>query len=161
MTHHHIFIAGKGGQGISFMGQILLKAAIHEGKYGEMLPHYEYTIRGGLTTCHLLISDHPQNLSQHRDYNIGIYLHPMAREKTMPFASDSLLIDAYALKGPTLTQKIQFNQGLNMLVLGYLLKRVPICHENMIAWALKQNLGPDRIKLLTKNLALLEKGGQL
>lgn len=52
-----IFIAGAGGQGILFAGELLGWAALSEGKKVTWIPTYGPEMRGGTAGVHLIISD--------------------------------------------------------------------------------------------------------
>lgn len=52
-----IIIAGAGGQGNLFLGKILCLTAIEEGKNATWLPSYGPAMRGGKSTCTVVISN--------------------------------------------------------------------------------------------------------
>lgn len=52
-----IIIAGTGGQGIMFLGQILAEASMRENKFVTWLPTYGAEVRGGTAYCMVTISD--------------------------------------------------------------------------------------------------------
>ena len=52
-----ILIAGAGGQGILFIGQLIAQAAIIENKQVTWLPSYGPAMRGGKANCAVIISD--------------------------------------------------------------------------------------------------------
>lgn len=52
-------IAGFGGQGILLIGQLMAKAAMHEGKNVSWMPSYGPEMRGGEANCAVVISDEP------------------------------------------------------------------------------------------------------
>ncbi len=54
---HEIIIAGFGGQGILFAGQLLAYSAMEEDKYVTFFPSYGAEIRGGTANCTVIISD--------------------------------------------------------------------------------------------------------
>ncbi|NLA52475.1 MAG: 2-oxoacid:ferredoxin oxidoreductase subunit gamma [Alcaligenaceae bacterium] len=54
---HQIIIAGFGGQGIMFMGQLLTYAGMLENKNVSWLPSYGPEMRGGTANCNVIISD--------------------------------------------------------------------------------------------------------
>lgn len=54
---HEIIIAGYGGQGILFAGQLLAYSAMLEEKYVTFFPSYGAEIRGGTANCTVVISD--------------------------------------------------------------------------------------------------------
>ena len=52
-------IAGFGGQGVLLIGQLLAKAAMHEGMNVSWMPSYGPEMRGGEANCAVVISDEP------------------------------------------------------------------------------------------------------
>ena len=52
-----IMIAGFGGQGVLFAGQLLAYAAMEDGKEVTWIPSYGPEMRGGTANCTVIISD--------------------------------------------------------------------------------------------------------
>ena len=52
-----IIIAGFGGQGVLFAGQLLAYAAMDDGKEVTWIPSYGPEMRGGTANCTVIISD--------------------------------------------------------------------------------------------------------
>ena len=52
-----ILVAGFGGQGVLFAGQLLAYAAMDEGKHVTWIPSYGPEMRGGTANCTVIISD--------------------------------------------------------------------------------------------------------
>src|SRR5512146_349516 len=52
-----IIIAGFGGQGVLFAGQLLAYAAMDEGKEVTWIPSYGPEMRGGTANCTVIIAD--------------------------------------------------------------------------------------------------------
>ena len=50
-------IAGFGGQGVLLIGQLLAKAAMHEGMNVSWMPSYGPEMRGGTANCNVILSD--------------------------------------------------------------------------------------------------------
>lgn len=57
MTEYRIVVSGFGGQGVMALGQILISAALHEGKEVIWIPSYGPEMRGGTANCTVIISD--------------------------------------------------------------------------------------------------------
>ena len=53
-----IIIAGFGGQGVLFGGQVLAYAAMDSGKEVTWIPSYGPEMRGGTANCTVVIADH-------------------------------------------------------------------------------------------------------
>lgn len=52
-----VILAGFGGQGLLFAGQILARAAIAEGRHVLWIPSYGPEMRGGTASCTVIIGD--------------------------------------------------------------------------------------------------------
>jgi 2-oxoglutarate ferredoxin oxidoreductase subunit gamma len=56
---NHIIIAGSGGQGIQFAGQLLARAAVNQGLEAAYVPAYGAERRGGPSFCYVTLSNAP------------------------------------------------------------------------------------------------------
>jgi len=52
-----VYMAGTGGQGVLLIGQLLMQAANAEGKQVSYFPIYTPEVRGGFTSCTVVVSD--------------------------------------------------------------------------------------------------------
>ena len=52
-----MLIAGFGGQGVLLIGQLIAKAAMHEGREVSWMPSYGPEMRGGEANCAVVVSD--------------------------------------------------------------------------------------------------------
>jgi 2-oxoglutarate ferredoxin oxidoreductase subunit gamma len=57
MSRREILLAGAGGQGVLFLGNILSLAAVKKGKRVATTPSYGVAVRGGEVKCGVIISD--------------------------------------------------------------------------------------------------------
>lgn len=57
--HEEIIIAGFGGQGALFAGQLLAYAGMDQGKHVTWIPSYGPEMRGGTAHCTVVLSDEP------------------------------------------------------------------------------------------------------
>ncbi len=57
--HLEVMIAGFGGQGALFAGQLLAYAALDAGKHVTWIPSYGPEMRGGTAHCTVILSDEP------------------------------------------------------------------------------------------------------
>ncbi len=65
-----IVIAGFGGQGVLFAGQVLAYAAMDFGKQVTWIPSYGPEMRGGTANCTIIVSE--------EDIGSPLVLHPQA-----------------------------------------------------------------------------------
>ena len=159
MTVHQILILGKGGQGTTFLGQLLAESVNKEGHYAVMLPQYELGILGGNIKVYLTIStDKPQLTHYPSAFNIVINLHYQPPVINYSFSESCLSLNAIELNAHEIAHQMAFPQGVNIFILGVLLAHRPICSPQTIAWLLKQKLGSKRKNDLDKNLELFKLG---
>lgn len=52
-----VFMAGTGGQGVLLIGQLLMQAANAEGQQVSYFPIYTPEVRGGFTSCTVVVAD--------------------------------------------------------------------------------------------------------
>jgi len=57
--YHDIIIAGFGGQGVLFMGNLLAQSGMEEGYNVTFMPAYGVEMRGGTANCNIIISSEP------------------------------------------------------------------------------------------------------
>ena len=88
-----ILIAGFGGQGVLFAGQLLAYAAMDDGREVTWIPSYGPEMRGGTANCTVIISDE----------EIG---SPMVRNPQALIAMNLPSLDKYE---PTISQRRSFN----------------------------------------------------
>lgn len=159
---YRIWISGQGGQGIRFLAEILTQAFTAEKWVSRLQLSCEWAIRGGQVVARVLAdSRSEQNWGPALDYNLILYLHPKFRQAPPAQSVDALELDAVQTGAWTLANRRQAHPGLNLMMLGALLARCPLCSEDVAAWVLKQKLGPHRLKDMPLNLEMLELGAQL
>lgn len=54
-----VVIAGFGGQGLLFAGQVLARAAVADGREAFWIPSYGPEMRGGTASCTVIVGDEP------------------------------------------------------------------------------------------------------
>lgn len=157
-VNFRIWMAGQGGQGVSFLGTLLSRCVYLEQQNVLARSDQDWAIRGGLIQTTLLVDEKPIAAAALSDFNWALLLHPEARNALPPLAENAVILDAYALKLYLLTQKLNFQQGLNMALLGYFLACSELCQPDIVARQLKHLLGKEHIAVLPYNLELLEQG---
>ncbi len=131
-----IIIAGSGGQGIQFAGQLIALAAVTQGLEATYVPAYGAERRGGKSFCTVVVGDHFINAPVFQEADVLIALDQRARneygrmvkdtgiilaDKTLaPQPADQesarvLLIDAYDQSLPLRQDKKTSVQNLLML----------------------------------------------
>lgn len=153
-----IWIAGEGGQGVSFMAQVLCRAALMSQRHAIARSEQQWAIRGGRVSASVLVDAQSFSPAEISDYNWLIYLHPACRELVPPLAPDARVLDAYALEAYMTARAAGFAQGLNMVMLGHLLALSEVCPVDAVAWQLRHLLGRADMEALPYNLELLDRG---
>jgi len=156
-----IWIAGQGGQGVSFLSQLLCRAAYLEQRHVTARSDQEWAIRGGRTLSWVLIHEAPFSPALQADFNWALILHPGVRQLLPPLAPEARILDAYELKLYQVTDQVRFQQGLNMVLLGVLLALSQVCRSDTVVWQLRHLLGKEQVSVLPYNLELLERGLEL
>ena len=155
---YRVWIAGQGGQGVSFLGQLLCRAALMTQRQANARSDQQWAIRGGLVTSLVLVDNQAFSPAEIVDYNWIVYLHPASRSLAPPQAADARVLDAYALEAYALAEAVGYAQGLNMVMLGHLLALSEICSVDAVVWQLRHLLGRDQMSALPYNLELFERG---
>ena len=174
MAGMELIIAGFGGQGILFLGEILTKAAVLEGKQATWMPSYGPEQRGGTATCTVVISDEPIGSPVVADPDVAIVLNRPSMEKfeprvrpggllivhrsmvdRAPSRTDIDVLEVDALEEATALGRPQV---ANMVLLGALLARRPIVAYESVAQALALHFPPDKHQLVELNVAAVARG---
>lgn len=169
-----IIIAGFGGQGVLFAGQVLAYAALDEGKEVTWIPSYGPEMRGGTANCTVVISDEEIGSPLVRSPRAAIVLNLPSLDKYEPLvASGGVLIANASLinRGPHRTditnvfipaneiaESLGNRRLLNMVALGALLSQLPVLPLEAIQAALMNHLPQRHQHLLSVNYQALQKG---
>jgi len=115
-----IVIAGFGGQGVLFAGQVLAYAAMDDGKHVTWIPSYGPEMRGGTANCTVVVADeeigspivrHPKALIAMNQPSLEKYEPLVAKNGTLLInsslidQSDALLISSACSYQPTKSLK--------------------------------------------------------
>ncbi|HNX96783.1 MAG TPA: 2-oxoacid:acceptor oxidoreductase family protein [Candidatus Aminicenantes bacterium] len=177
MLNEMIF-AGFGGQGVLSMGKLLAYAAMKENREVSWMPSYGPEMRGGTANCMVNISDEPISSPIVTQYDVAIVLNqPSLKKFESRVKKGGLLIwESSTIKqGPTRTdirtvalpaiEKATVDLGdtkvMNMLVLGALVKLVPVISPKSLLVALKDTLPKRHHNLIPLNEKAIEMGMSL
>lgn len=169
-----IIIAGFGGQGALFAGQILAYTAMDADLMVTWIPSYGPEMRGGTANCTVIISDEEIGSPLVLKPKAAIVLNLPSLEKyesaVMPggiLVANASLID----RGPERTdidnifipaQEIAESMGnkrlINMVALGALLERLPVVSLDAIGEALDNHMPERHRHLLPTNIKALKAG---
>ncbi len=169
-----ILIAGFGGQGVLFAGQVLAYAAMDSGKMVTWIPSYGPEMRGGTANCTVIIADDEIGSPLVRNPQAAIVLNLPSLDKYEPLVTPGGVLVANASlinRGPSRTdiinvflpaqeiaEEIGNRRLLNMVALGALLACMPVLSIEAVEKALSDHLPERHQKLLPENFAALRRG---
>jgi 2-oxoglutarate ferredoxin oxidoreductase subunit gamma len=171
-----IIIAGFGGQGVLFAGQLLAYAGMDSGKNVTWIPSYGPEMRGGTANCTVIINDEMIGapIVAHPDIAIALNLpsydkyEPLVRPGGLLVVNSSLVaatttrddIDAVYVPANAIAEELGTVKMLNVAALGAMLARRPVLSLKTLAQALAAHLPSEKQHLIESNLAVLERGYQ-
>src|SRR5512138_2791786 len=137
-----IIIAGFGGQGVLFAGQLLAYAAMDEGREVTWIPSYGPEMRGGTANCTVVISDEEigSPMVRHPQAVIAMNLPSLDKYEAEVKAGGLLVVNssivnrpvtragirAVAIPGNEIAEELGDRRMTNMVLLGGLLANLPV-----------------------------------
>jgi 2-oxoglutarate ferredoxin oxidoreductase subunit gamma len=171
-----IIIAGFGGQGVLFAGQVLAYAALDNDMVVTWIPSYGPEMRGGTANCTVIIADEEIGSPLVRNPRAAIVLNLPSLEKYEPLVVPGGVLVANASlinRGPArqdirsvfihaneIAEKIGNRRLTNMVALGALLEALPVLPMEAIVQALKNHLPERHLRLLPENIQALHQGAE-
>jgi len=169
-----IIIAGFGGQGVLFAGQVLAYAAMDTGKTVTWIPSYGPEMRGGTANCTVIIADEEigSPLVKHPPLAIALNLPSFDKYEDLLAPGGTLIVnqsmvdrgakrtDIHAVLVPCneIAEEIGDKKLLNMVAVGALLTALPELTLEDIRKALEAHLPARHKHLLPKNYEALRRG---
>jgi 2-oxoglutarate ferredoxin oxidoreductase subunit gamma len=171
-----ILIAGFGGQGVLFAGQVLAYAALDESKEVTWIPSYGPEMRGGTANCTVIISDEEIGSPLVRNPKAAIVLNLPSLDKYEPLiqpggvlvANASLInraperrdITTVFIPANEIAESLGDKRLTNMVALGALLSQLPVLTIPVIEKALENHLPARHHRLLPVNFQALKQGAE-
>ena len=167
-----IIIAGSGGQGIMFFGNLLCSVAVSQNKYTTFFPSYGAEIRGGTANCSVIISDDEIGSPVIAEPSILIVMNEQSYNRFLPklkksgllFVNSSLVYSkspkAIYVPATEIASQIGDVRTANMVMLGKFIKDTkifPIAAVNEII----KNVLENKKNLLEINLSAFMRGTKL
>ncbi|MDR3575366.1 MAG: 2-oxoacid:acceptor oxidoreductase family protein [Anaerolineaceae bacterium] len=169
-----LIIAGFGGQGVLFAGQLLAYAALGSGKEVTWIPSYGPEMRGGTANCTVTISDEEIGSPVVRNPQAAIVLNLPSLDKYEPLVKpggvliiNTSMIPRMATRtdlkvvhipASEIAETIGDKRMTNMVLLGSLLANLPVLTFAAVEKALAEHT-PDRHKrFLPLNIQALKQG---
>jgi 2-oxoglutarate ferredoxin oxidoreductase subunit gamma len=169
-----LIVAGFGGQGILFLGEMLARAAVSEGKNATWLPSYGPEQRGGTASCTVVIADETIGSPVVADPEIAIVTSRPSLDKFEPRVRPGglIIVDASIVDRPVRRPDVRVvevdamahaaalgdSRMANMVLLGALLAAVPVVPVEAVRRALAEHFPPPQEALAAANIRALERG---
>jgi 2-oxoglutarate ferredoxin oxidoreductase subunit gamma len=169
-----IIIAGFGGQGVLFGGQVLAYAAMDNGLDVTWIPSYGPEMRGGTANCTVVIADHEIGSPLVKNPPLAIALNlPSFDKYEAALAKGGTLVvnksmvdhnqrreDIHVLFVPCneIAEEIGDRKLVNMVAIGALLTTLPEVKLEDMEKALEGHLPARHKHLLPKNFEALKQG---
>jgi 2-oxoglutarate ferredoxin oxidoreductase subunit gamma len=177
ITSQEIIIAGFGGQGVLSMGQLMVYAAMLEGKEISWMPSYGPEMRGGTANCVVIVSDSKISSPILSKFDSALVLNQPSMDKfaTKVHPGGLLIYERSTIINPTTrndieilsipaieeAHKLSSKQVANVVLLGAFLERRPIVRPENVILALRKVLPKHRQNLLPVNEKALARGKEL
>ena len=167
--------AGFGGQGTLLIGKFLACAGLMEGKEVTWLPSYGPEMRGGTANCSVVVSDKPiaAPVVTSPDSVIAMNLPSLLKFEGSIKPGGTLIINssltdtkcsrddlkvAY-VPATEIAEQVGNPKGANVVILGaYLAMKPEIVAIDTVIEAMKEELGPKKMKFLDGNIKALYAG---
>lgn len=165
-----IALGGFGGQGVLFIGRLLVEAAFREGREVVFMPSYGAEKRGGNVWCHVTISDEKIGALFITRPTIAVAMNLTSLAKLEPvMKADSLLVvnrslipskvsreDISVVYVPAneLATELGDNSVGNLVVLGALLARRPVVAMSSLIAVMDGMLSKNQARLEMNKRAL-------
>jgi 2-oxoglutarate ferredoxin oxidoreductase subunit gamma len=171
-----VIIAGFGGQGVLFGGQLLAYAGLDEGKHVTWIPAYGPEMRGGTANCTAIISDdeigsplvrYPAAIIAMNRPSLDKYENQV-KPGGLLVVNSSMLdrkvkrtdIRVVEVDAGEVAEKLGDKRMTNMVLLGALLANLPVLPLSAIENALTVHLPERHKRLLPKNFEALREGAK-
>jgi 2-oxoglutarate ferredoxin oxidoreductase subunit gamma len=172
-----VVLAGFGGQGVLFAGQLLAHAALAAQLHTTWYPSYGPEVRGGTANCTVVISDGPIGSPVVARPQAAIVMNlpsfdryePLVRPGGLLIVNSSLIersvarddVDVVGVPADDVAAELGHPRLTNMVLLGALLARIPVLTIDHVATTLAAVLPERHHHLLAANRAALQQGSEL
>ncbi|MFH1541398.1 MAG: 2-oxoacid:acceptor oxidoreductase family protein [Elusimicrobiota bacterium] len=167
-----IIIAGSGGQGIMFFGNLLCEVAASLNKYTTFFPSYGAEIRGGTVNCSIIISDieigspllnHPSTLIVMNEQSYNRFLPKLSKDGLL-FINSSLVYSkpsgTICVPATEIASQVGDIRVANMVMIGKFVAVTKLFSIEVVSDIIKSVL-KDRKNLLDLNLSAFIRGTKL
>jgi 2-oxoglutarate ferredoxin oxidoreductase subunit gamma len=171
-----IIIAGFGGQGVLFAGQLLAYAGLAEGRHVTWIPSYGPEMRGGTAHCTVIVSDEPIGSPLVRHPSAVVALNGPSLAQYAPdvkpggvLVMDSTLVSArsnrsdlreIALPAKQIADELGYPQIANVVMLGALVRATGVVQLATLERVLEEHIGARHRDALEPNKQALARGAE-
>lgn len=171
-----IIVAGFGGQGVLFAGQVLAYAAMDNGLEVTWIPSYGPEMRGGTANCTVIISDEEIGSPVTASPDVVIAMNLPSLDKYEPLvkpgghliintsmvdrAPNRTDIHTVLVPGNEIAETLGDKRMTNMVLLGALLANVPFIPLEAVEKSLREHLPEKHHRLLPMNYKAIREGAQ-
>lgn len=174
--YHDVIVAGFGGQGVLFAGNLLAQAGVEEDYRVTFLPAYGVEMRGGTANCNVILSteeigspvpDHPCSGLILNEASLDRFL-PTLRAGGLLVYNRSLILGEKVGRGdieilPVPANEVAAEVGnaqlASLVILGAFVEWTGLVRKEVMPKAMEAMLSPKAVeKFLNQNLAALEAG---
>jgi 2-oxoglutarate ferredoxin oxidoreductase subunit gamma len=169
-----IIIAGFGGQGVMFAGQLLAYAGMDAGQHVTWIPSYGPEMRGGTANCTVIISDDPIGAPLVAQPDIAIVLNKPSYDKYEPLVkaggllvvncsivseeSERTDIETIYIAANAIAEEFGTVKMLNAAVLGAMLARRPVLQLEQVEQSMVDHLPARKAHMIDANRSVLHRG---
>jgi 2-oxoglutarate ferredoxin oxidoreductase subunit gamma len=169
-----LIIAGFGGQGVLFAGQLLAYTAMEEGLEVTWIPSYGPEMRGGTANCTVVISDDEIGSPLVRNPQVLLALNRPSLDKYEQsiragglLVANASLIDRPVERTDLRTVMVPANEiaeGIgsirmtNMVMLGSLIANLPIVSQEAVIRAVRAHTSARHQNLISANIEAIQAG---
>lgn len=171
-----VIIAGFGGQGVLFAGQLLSYTAMDEGKAVTWIPSYGPEMRGGTANCTVVVSDEEIGSPFVKNPSAVLAMNLPSLDKFEDLVEEGgvLVVNASMVDRPVKREDIKVvsipandiaeslgsKRSVNMVMIGALLGNMDLLSLDAVEAALESHLPERHQKYLEGNKAALRKGAE-
>lgn len=171
-----ILIAGFGGQGVLFAGQVLAYAAMDAGKVVTWIPSYGPEMRGGTANCTVIIGD--EEIGSPLVLNprgvIALNLPSFDKYEPLVVPGGAMIVNASLVNRPfrrtdllstlipanEIAESLGDRRLINIVMLGALIAQMPVLTVQDLEDSLKNHLPERHKRFLPLNLSALRAGAE-
>ncbi|MDY6866377.1 MAG: 2-oxoacid:acceptor oxidoreductase family protein [Chloroflexota bacterium] len=171
-----VIIAGFGGQGVLFAGQLLAYTAMDEGREVTWIPSYGPEMRGGTANCTVVVADEEIGSPFVKNPTAVIAMNLPSLDKYEDLVAEGgvLVVNAsmvnrevkrddikvVSIPANEIALELGSERSMNMIMLGALLANLDLLSLDAVEKALEAHMPKRHQKFLPANKAALRKGAE-